>query len=177
MKRLINIIIILSILDVLGVGALWFGYSTILAKQSEEAVLQRDIANERQKTEAFAAARRTAIQAEKEVGVLRKYLYGADEESQIDFVSSIEALGALTSGARIDTKSLELTTGEMPSFHGEFTVKGTWKKVYHFLRLVETFPGHVVINRFAVGSTERENASESAWIGGVSIDLVSLKSP
>ena len=175
MKRLFNIIIILSILGVLGIGGLWFGYSAILAKQNEETVLRRNVASEKQKAKAFAAARRTAIQAEKEVGELRKYFYDAGEESQIDFVSQVEALGALTSGARIVTKSLDLTAGETPSFHGEFSVKGSWEEMYYFLRLIETFPAHIIINRFAVGSTERESASVAVWTGGVSIDLVSLK--
>lgn len=175
MKRLIRIFIILSVLDLLGLGALWFEYSTILAKQGEEEGLRKEIVDEKQKGTEFTVTQKIVTQAERESGALDKYFYDPREESQINFVAQMEALAA-PAGVLIETRSLDLSGGTTPGFHGEFAVKGTWRDLYYLLRLVETFPAHVVINRFSAAA-EKKDIGTAVWSGGLSIDLVSLKTP
>lgn len=175
MKHFIRIIVALSVLDILGLGLLWFEYATILAKQGDETGLRKEISAEKQKGAEFMDTQKIVTQAQKESGVLLKYLYDPGEESQISFLAQIEALGVATSHALVEMKSLELVSGEAPGFHGELTVKGTWREAYHFLRLVETFPAHIVINRFSVATPDQKSASTALWTGGMSITLMGLK--
>jgi hypothetical protein len=177
MKRLIRMIVILAVLDILGLGALWFEYSTILAKQDEEMALVKDIVDEKQKGAEFTTTQKVVTQAQKESGALSKYFYDPGDESQIRLVATMEALGTSTSHALVETTSFVLVGGAMPGFHGEFALKGTWREVYHLLRLMETFPAHLIINRFSVTTLDKKNATTAVWDGGMSIDLIGLKNP
>ncbi len=176
MKRLLNILIILLVLDMLGLGALWFGYSTIAAKKDDEVKLEKEIVDETQKTLQLATLRRTLNQAERESTALTKYFYDSGEESQINFVAQMEALGKTTSGALVKTSSFDFGGGTAPNFHGEFAVTGTWKAVYYYLRLLETFPARLIIRRFNVVSSGEKDPQTATWQGGASINLVSIKS-
>ena len=176
MKRLTRIALFLALLNVLGLGLLWFEYSTIMAKQSEEVGLRKQIADEKQKGVEFTSIAKIVAQAQKESGALLKYFSDPGEESQIAFIAQMENLGTST-GVTIETKSLELTGGATPSFHGEFAVKGTWRSIYHFLRLLETFPGHLIVSRFTVASADENDISRGMWTGGFTVDLVSLNTP
>src|SRR3989338_2655717 len=176
MKRLINIIIALSVLNLVGLGIFWFEYSTIQTKRGEETRLRKEIADEREKGIEFTATQKVVTQAEKESGALQKYFYDPAEESQVEFVAAIEALGSSTSHALVETKSLDLIGGALPGFRGEFIIKGTWSELFHFLRLIETFPAHVVVNRFSVSAPDK-TSTLSSWTGGINIDLVGLKNP
>jgi len=174
MKRELRILIVLLVLDILGIGGFWFGYTMMGTKETERTQLQGELIEEKQKTAQSGSLQKTLKQAEKEHGALAQYFYDAREESQIRFVSQIENLGTSTSGALVETKSFELIGGGSPRFHSEIAFSGTWSEAYHFLRLIETFPARVIINRFsASGSTN--GTDEERWSGSVSIDVVSLK--
>lgn len=176
MKRILNALIILVVLDFLAAGAFWFGYSTVSAKKNEETELRKELADEGKKVAQQATLRRALKQAEKERGALDKYFYDPGEESQINFVAQIEALGTPTSGVLVETNSLALVNGGTPSFRGEFGLKGKWEEMYHFLRLIETFPARLVIGRFSAQSPGGGDPTIAIWSGGVSLDLTSLKS-
>ena len=169
MRRVINILIVLFLIDVLTAGALWFEYSALAAKKGEETNLRQGLVDESRKSLELAGVRRMVTQATNESSVLGKYFYDPGEESQIKFVSQIESLGTTTSGVLVETRSLDLSSGARPSFHGEFALSGTWPRIYHFLRLIETFPARIVINRFSVSSNDN-----GALSGTMSLDLVSL---
>ncbi|MDO8520536.1 MAG: hypothetical protein Q7S52_00275 [bacterium] len=172
-KRTLKIFIIVLLLDFLGAAAFWFGYSTIMAKKDEEAQLRAELVDEAKKASQQATLRRSLKQAERERGTLSKYFFDLGEESQIAFVAKIEALGLPISGTLVETGSFALTAGGTPSFRGEFALKGRWEEMYHFLRLIETFPGRLVIQRFSAQSVGGKDAS---WNGGISLELTSLKS-
>lgn len=174
MKRELRILIVLLLLDVLGLGGLWFGYTTIGTKETERAQLQSELADEKQKTAQSGSLQKALKQAEKEHSVLARYFYDSREESQIKFVSQIEKLGTTTSGALVETKSFDLSGGGSPRFHSEIALSGTWTEIYRFLRLIEAFPARVIINRFSA-SGGMDSATGEHWSGTISIDVVSLK--
>ena len=176
MKRTLNILILLLlVLDLLGAGAFWFGYSTVSAKKSEETKLRKELADEGKRVAQQTVLRRALKQAEKERVALTKYFYDQGEETQINFVAEIEALGLPTSGVLVETGSFGLVSGGTPSFRGEFAIKGRWEEIFHFLRLIETFPSRLVIRRFTVQSSGEKNSVVAVWTGGTSVDLMSLK--
>ena len=175
-KRILNIFVILAVLDLLGAGAFWFGYSMMQKKKNQETELRAELADEAKKATQQASLRRALKQAEKERGALAKYFYAQSEEDQINFVAEIEALGFPTSGVLVETASFSLVAGETPSFRAEFGLKGVWEEVYHFLRLAETFPARLVIRRFTVQSQGGTSPQAAVWTGGASIELISLKS-
>jgi hypothetical protein len=172
MKRELRILIVLVVLDLIGLGGLWFGYSTIAIKESKRTQLQSELADEKQKTSQSGSLQKTLKQAEKEHGELAKYFYDTREESQIRFVSEVEKLGTTTSGVLVEMKSFDLSGGGSPRFHSDIVLSGTWPEIYHFLRLIEVFPARVIINRF---SANTKSVVDGTWSGSVSIDVVSLK--
>ncbi|HEY9585848.1 MAG TPA: type 4a pilus biogenesis protein PilO [Candidatus Paceibacterota bacterium] len=174
MKDIPRILIVLVVLDMLGLGVLWFGYSTMGTKKEEGIKLRQELADEKQKAVQFVTLGKVLKQIEKESGVLEKYLYSPGEESQINFVSKIEALGAPT-GILLGTKSLDLVPGTEPNFHGEFTLKGRWEEIYHFLRLVEEFPARIVVKHFSISAQGQKNVMTVTWNGTMSIDLTSVR--
>jgi len=175
MKGTLRILAILVILDILGSGALWFGYSTMGAKSEEAVKLRQELAGERQKAGQFVTLRKILKQAQKERDVINKYLYDPGEESQINFVSAIETLGIPSTGLFVKTNSLDFVPGEAPSFRGEFALKGTWQEMYHFLRLIEEFPARTIIRRFNVSLLDEKNVTTALWNGAIGIDLTSIK--
>ncbi len=175
MQRTLKILLILLVIDLFGLGAFWLGYTTINQKKEQETELRKELADQEKKVVQQASLRRALKQAEKERVALSKYFYDPGEESQIDFVAEIEALGLPTSGALVQTGSLTLSAGGTPSFRGEFGVKGKWEEVYHFLRLIETFPSRLVIRRFTAQSEGSKEAGVMNWNGSMSLELNSLK--
>lgn len=174
MKRELRILIILLVLDVLGLGGLWFGYTTMNTKEAERAQLQSELADERQKTAQSGSLQKTLKQAEKEHVALAKYFYDAREESQIRFVSEIEKLGTTTSGALVEMRTFDLAGGGSPRFRSDIALSGTWPEIYHFLRLIEVFPARVIINRFSANASTK-SAGQEIWSGSINIDVASLK--
>lgn len=176
MKYSRNIFIGLLVLDMIGLGSFWFGYSLLATKKANETLLREAISAENQKSAELLTLRRTLSRAQKERASLDKYFYNSGEESQISFVSRIEGLGSPISHSLVETRSLDLVAGTPPSFHGEFSVSGTWKELYHLLRLMEEFPGRLIIDRFVVSSeAAKKDPSLATWKGVISTDLVSVK--
>ena len=165
-----NILVTLVIVDLLVAAGLWYGYAMMREIKERENALQAEV-----DTQLWQVGHRIALQkmltaAEKEHLRIEPFLYDAKEESQIRFISDIERLGMVTTGAFVETRAFEFSPQR--SFHGEFALEGTWRELYHFLRLVEEFPARVVINKFDV--READPAS-SLRDGTISLDLVSLK--
>lgn len=175
MRRTLHIVVVLLVADLALGGAFWFGYSAISEQKDNETELRRELADEAKKVAQQAALRRALKQAEKERGELEKYFYDPGEESQINFVGELEALGEPVSGALVQIGSLVFSGGGTPSFHGELALKGTWGELHHFLRLLETFPAHLVLRRFTAQMSGRADEQAPEWGGSVSLDLTSLK--
>lgn len=171
MKPLYNILSILIVLDLCGMAGLWFGYTSMQTKRSEEIELQRQQADEVLNAQKLGTLRRTLESVTADYQELQKFLFETTDESQIAFLSAIEQLGTSTTGVVVDTRTFELTNKAPTSFHGIFELSGSWEQMYHFLRLVESFPSRLVIERFDV----RQEGVENFWKGIVSVDLTSLK--
>jgi len=121
MKRLINIIIALSVLNLVGLGIFWFEYSTIQTKRGEETRLRKEIADEREKGIEFTATQKVVTQAQKESGALQKYFYDPAEESQVEFVAAIEALGSSTSHAHVVVNRFSVSAPDKTSTLSSWT--------------------------------------------------------
>lgn len=171
MKGLLRTLIILLVIDLIGVGGIWFGYTLIQDKKSEETTLQAQITEEIQEGYKNIALARTLASVKEDRAELQKFLYDPSEEGQIEFVSQIEKLGTTTTGAIVETQSLVLTKDKEPSIRGDFTIRGSWENMYYFLRFIEEFPSRLVINRFSAAYSN----SDKLWSGGTQIDLRGLK--
>lgn len=173
MSRIIITIIILLAVDALTAGMLWYGYTTMQTKKSDEAKQQEELVAEGAKREKLSALSRSIELAEDDRKLLAKYLFDPSEESQIRFISQMEGLGAAT-GASVTIGSLNVSGNKV---HAEFTIKGKWSEVYHTLRLVEELPTRTEVNRFSAShggsSGGQENSDE--WTGNLSLDITSLR--
>lgn len=175
MKRPLILISILSVISVLGMAGLWYGSATMQEKKDAEKQLRADLLDEGQKWKKLAVLRRSLILAEGNRRDFEKYFYDSSEESQIAFVSKIEQLGTSTTGAIVETRSLDLVQKPL-SFRGVFTITGSWHQLYHVLRLVEEYPGRIIIDRFNVkeGTPDKDH-KEPLWIGTLQVELISIK--
>lgn len=176
MRRIFNIVIILSLVDLLGGGLLWYGYTTMQDKKTEEVGIRRSLLEENQKEQKLALLRHSIDLATDDQKKLEKYLFDPRDENQIQFISQMEQLGLKTTGALVETRSLDRGASAV---HGEFSLIGTWSQMYHVLRLIEEIPTHLVISKFNMQHTNNSAAKVEgdAWSGGISIDLVSLTKP
>lgn len=175
MKRLFQLLLVLVIINALGLATLWYGFTIMKEKKDSEIQLRADIAEEQQRWRKLAVLRRTLVLAEKDRVAFSKYFSDPSEESQIKFIAEIEQLGVVT-GATVKTESLEFARQEPRSFHATFSITGSWEQLYHVLRLVEEYPGRIVVDRFDA----RESASSFAhkapdWVGTLSVKLMSIK--
>lgn len=173
MKRTLNIFIVLLVVDIVGLGLLWWGGMSMQSKKAEQTKLREDIAVEEQRNSKLLTLKRTLESVRKDHTELLHYLYDTTDEAQIQFISEIEGLGTSTSGAVVETKSFDLvkeTKTEPQQFRGDFQFAGKWNEVYRLLRLVEEFPTHIIIVRFEARNTEAAN-----WAGSMQLLLPSLK--
>ncbi len=177
MSRIFQIFIVLLVLDLSGLGLLWYGYSNMQSKKDEETALRASIAKEGEKGQKLAALRRTLALAEKDRALLRGYLFDPSIENQIRFISMLEQFGTSTTGALVETRSLDLTLSAPQLIRGDFTLTGTWSQLYHFLRIVESLPLRININRFDMKRTEAPTVLKpfETWSGSLSMDIVGLK--
>lgn len=178
MHRTLQILIVLIVIDLIGGGVLWFGYNNMDSKKTEKIEIQKELAIENQKGEKLQASRRTLSLIKEERVVLGKFLFDQNEENQIHFLSILEGLGVNTTGASVVTNVFTLSQVAPKSVHTEISIEGTWSELYHLLRLVETLPTHIVINRFTVsrvGTTGDGNPQKSTWRGNLAFDIMSVK--
>lgn len=177
MRRTLQILSVLLVLDLIGGGLLWFGYSNMQNKKTEKGDIQKELALENQKGIKLKSLQRTLALAEQDHVTLEKYLFDPSEESQITFLSLLERFGVKTTGAEVVTSTFNLTLTEPKGIHAELAISGTWKQLYHLLRIIEALPTHVVISRYTV---TRENTTiggseTSPWKGVLTFDIMSLK--
>lgn len=142
------------------------------SKKADESALRKELVLEEERAKNLIALKRKLATVEKEHSELIRFLYDSSDESQINLVSQIEHMGTSTSGAVVETTSLDLSADEKPSLRGSFSIRGTWGQIYHFLRLLEEFPSNMDIVRFDA----RGASSVGIWTGSISTVLSSLKS-
>ena len=174
MSRILQFVIVLVVLNISGAGILWYGYTNMQDNKAKEADLRSQLAEENKKGEKLNSLKETLQLAEKDKEALEKYLFDPSEESQIKLISQMEQFGSSTTGALVNTTSLELSGSKL---HGEFAISGTWNQLYYFLRLVEVFPTHIVINRFEVRNANDSKNTYDHFTGTLSLDFVSLRTP
>lgn len=181
MKKTLNILIVLALLDVVGIGFFWYGYTKMIDIKQQESELRSELAEEQQKGRKLDALRSTLASAVKDREQLERYLIDPSDENQIQLISRVEKLGIKTTGVEITTTSFDyLSTAKVPTLHGEFTLSGTWKELYQLLRLIEEFPARVIINRYDIHTAQRAEsttATQDNWAGSISIDFAGLKQP
>lgn len=176
MKHLIQLLLVLAVVNALGGAGLWYGFTVMKEKKDSEIQLRADIAEEQQKWKKLAVLRRTLILAEKDRATFSKYFSDQSEESQIKFINEIERLGDVT-GVAIKTEAFDFSRQEPKSFHGTFSLAGSWEQLYHMLRLIEEYPGRMVVNRFdAKESAPTAEHKYPHWTATLSIELMSIKS-
>ena len=175
MKRLIQLSIILAVLNIAVAAGLWYGFTVMKEKKDLETKLHADIAEEQQKWKKLAVLRRAIVLAEKDRDAYAKNFYDPSEESQIKFITEIERLGT-TTGAIVKTETFDYARNEPRSFRGSFSLTGSWEELYHTLRLIEEYPGKMVVNRFdAIENAPSVERKYSYWTGTLSIELMSIK--
>ncbi len=171
MNRTMSILVILFLLDTLTAGGLWWAHASMQSKKAVENDLRKELVLEDQRAKNLITLKRKLANVESEHTEMSKFLYDSSYESQISLVSQIEHMGVGTSGAIVETTSLDLSADAKPSLRGSISVRGTWEQVYHFLRLLEEFPSNLDIVRFDA----RGSSSGGVWSGSVSAVLSSLK--
>ncbi len=177
MKKSLNILIVLVLLDLFGVGLLWYGYTTIQGMKQKETDIREQLQEEGQKWQKIANLKQTLAAATKDREQLERYLIDSSDENQIKLIAQIEHLGAST-GLLVTTNTFDLQTTKTPLLHGDFALTGTWTQLFHFMRLIEEFPSRVVITRYDIGltpSTSLLKPTQDNWTGSMSIDFASLK--
>ena len=177
MKKVLNILIVLSCLDLVGIGAFWYGYSSLQDLKAHETDLRSQIADQDQQAQKLAALKGTLTAAIKERTDLEHFLVDPSDENQISLISEIEGLGT-TTGASLETTSFALVDGTPPLLHGEFAVGGTWSQLYRVLRLIESYPSRVVVDRYDIHLTtisDPGKPSVDRWDGTLGIDFAALK--
>lgn len=179
MKKTLNILIVLALLDAVGAGFFWYGYTQMADIKQHESDLRSQLAEEQQKGRKLDALRSTLASAAKDREQLERYLIDPSDENQIQLIAQIEQLGLKTSGVAVTTTSFDyLAASKVPTLHGEFTMNGTWKEMYHFLRLIEEFPTRITVNRYDIHSAPRTDSTSpnlDNWAGSISIDFAGLK--
>lgn len=175
MTRIYNFIIVLTVLNLAGAAGLWWALGTMQEKKDEETGIRRQLVEESQKAKKLTMLKKTLVLADKEHEKLYPFLFDQSAESQIKFVSQMEALGTSTTGALVDTKSLTLSDTDPKKFTGEFAISGTWPELYQLLRLTEEFPSRIVISRFDIHEDQNDTSVGARWMGSLGIELRSLR--
>ncbi len=168
MKSLRTILILMFLIDLLGLGGLWYGYTVMQSEKSKEIELRKELLVQEQEGKLTSAQKRMLTSTKLDRELLSQFIFEPSDEDQIDFISRIERLGTSTTKATVETVSLEI--GKTNILSGEFSIKGTWPQVYHTLRLLEEFPARVVITRF-----DAREAGSGMWTSSVKLDLLSMK--
>ena len=167
MKPIRTILITLALFDLAGMGALWYGSLAMQNEKQNEVNLRRESLAEDQNNTRLLAQKRVLQATESDRLALSKFLFKQNDVDQIKFISSIERLGTSTSGAVVETISLDNAKPTVLS--GDFSVKGTWPQIFHVLRLIEEYPARIVVTRLEAKS------SGNAWTGSIKLDLLSVK--
>lgn len=179
MKKTLNILVVLALVNLAGAVLFWYGYSKMLDIKTEESDLRAQLVDEKQKGKKLDALRSTLASAAKDREQLGRYLVDPSDEDQIQLIAKMENIGT-TTGVGVVTTSFDYQpVAKPPLLHGEFTLDGSWKQLYRFLRLMEEFPARVVINRYDVhmvsSSLVAGKSGQDNWGGNISIDFSGLK--
>ena len=176
MSKTMNFLIVLVVADLLAGGLIWYGATNMQSKKDEQATLQKQIEEEKSKGKQLSSLRGTLLSVQDEYQPLNKYFYDATDDGLLSFVSQLETYGAITN-ATVNTNGVSLNQSGQKSFHAELQFSGKWPQVYHLLRILETFPGRIVINHLQLtGDSQSPPFNMNAnWSGTVSIDMVTLK--
>ena len=180
MKRTLNILVILLVLDLVGVGALWYGYTSTTDIKVNETELMDQLQQEGMKGKKLNELRQTLASVGKQRGEIEKFLIDPRDENLILLLNSFEQLGISTTGLTVDISRFEPLDNPPKMIHADASLSGLWPQLYHFLRLVEEYPSRIVINKFdahidtSAGSTASKTTQDH-WMGNISFDIVGLK--
>lgn len=175
MKKIIHTIIILVLIDLLGLGLFWYGYSSMSDLKKHETDIRTQLAEENQKGRKLTTLKQTLATAAKEKERLEHYLIEPSEENQILLISQIEHLSNTALGTHIETSSFDFRDGKPPVLHGEFALSGSWQSLYHLLRLIETYPSRVAISRYDINFESQGSIKIDQWKGSIAVDFSGLK--
>lgn len=180
MKRTLNILLILLVLDLFGIGALWYGYTSTTDIKANETELMDKLQQEGMKGKKLNELRQTLASVGKQRGELEKFLLDPSDENQIPLLNSFEQLGASTTGLAVDISRFDFVDSPAKAIHAGATLSGSWAQLYYFLRLIEEYPSRIVIDKFdahidtPAGSTLGK-ITQDHWMGNISFAIVGLK--
>ncbi len=169
MKSLHTIFFTLLAIDLIGIGALWYGSIALQEEKQNEVVLRQELLGEELENDKAVALKRVLTSTEADRRALSQFIFQPSDEDQIKFITLIEHLGTSTTGAVVET--ISLNSSKPGVFSGDFSLKGTWPQIFHVIRLIEEFPARIVITKIDV--KEEQNGQ---WAGVIKIDLLSLRS-
>ena len=110
MKRSLNIFIALLVVDLIGLGILWWGGMALQQKKADQTKLREDIAAEEQRGSKLLTIKRTLDNAKKDHAELSRFLYDTTDEAQIQFISEIP--GIRPSSSRCHGQSVAARAGK-----------------------------------------------------------------
>ncbi len=180
MKRTLNILIILLVVDLIGAGGLWYGYSSMVEVKAKESDIVDQLSQEALKGKKLKELRQTISSVGKQRDELERFLIDPSDENQIPLLNSFEQLGASTTGLSVNISRFDLADNPKV-IHADAGLKGTWVQMFRFLRLIEEYPSRVTISKFDTnmsrdGSAEPGKPAEpDQWTGSISFDLVGMK--
>ena len=93
MKRTLNILVILLIIDLAGIGGLWYGYTSTIDIKTEESDLIDQLSQEGLKGKKLNELRQTLASVGRQRDELEKFLIDPSDENQIPLLNSFEQLG------------------------------------------------------------------------------------
>lgn len=176
MRRTLHILILLLVLDLVGAGALWYGYSFMHDKKTGAGGLTQELVLEKQRGERLSALRGALESSREDHLAIEEYLFDPSEENQIAFLSILEGMGLPTTGAAIAVTSFELTKDAPRKIRADMTVTGTWGQQFHVLRLIESLPTRTAVERFSIRRAQTTPNAPDAWQGNIAFEILSIAS-
>ncbi len=180
MKQGITIITATLALAVIAMAtALWLTYAWMGTLRTENAQLEEAIRTEEEQIRRVSRIDSTLTRLSSEQEFLDALFYTTGEESWLQFIGDMEELLRI---AHIDGA---VSVGDYAQGAGKpFIVdvritKSTWPAVFHYLTLIDTFPGSVYVKRFQVtGAGAANTATANAeWSGTLQFELRSVRAP
>jgi hypothetical protein len=174
MTRTIRTLVVILVLDLMIGGGLWYASQWTIEKKTALASLHQMIADEEERARQSSVINRMLREARARHEDTARFLTNATEENAVTIVDSLERLSDAT-GLAVETSNYSLKPGDS-AMRIELQTTGGWNETYHFLRLIESYPGVLVLTRAGLQSEGGSAISAgSKWRGSpISLELRSV---
>jgi len=165
-RRILIIGILVNISLIFLVGGIAY---TVSSKSSNVESLKMEAWVKEEKTKKLETVKRLIEDMGKDLEVLDSYFTTEDEV--VLFIEKIEKIGA-SSGVSLSLRSVNVEKENSDSLSVSLIASGSWRNVYHFLNLLESFPANIRIDEVSLAKKERDN--DNIWAGDFSLSLISF---